>query len=719
MNDNWSLPDYSGSRAVLIGTWEYAHLPPVHAAQNSLQRIKALMTGDLCGWPTKSITVVPNRRKPGDLPDKLMELFSRTDRHGVALFYYVGHGQPDDNDRLCLGLVDSRTEAERRATTSLRFGDVRDALRRSPAETKVLVLDCCFAGLATSPHTLAAGTFEGMVRGSGAYTMAASGPYNTAWFEATEASPRPQTFFTKYLADVIEEGIAGQPPGLTLHEIFSRVQDKLVGDHKPEPTRIIAHDAGRFVFARNAAPAEAQVDHAAENKQLREQVSTLIARLEKLEARYDESERQPQPQTDEAEWEVDKTVSAIAATEAQLRRIFEIAGQQPAGVGSSHGIGARQADLKMSLGDSAADMLTRTSFRRADEGRRAALKLAARTEPVADVVKRMKASRVAGRHAEARTIVRWAAQRPVAEVVELAAALRAANRERDAAALLTSAAARPVAEVGELIAALANAGQGNDAHMLVLSSGRRPVTEVMEFMAALRAADQGADSSLLLNRLIASAAQRPVDGVLELVTALRAAGQDDDADKVLLFDRGWPTADVVRLITVVRSNEKTRDIISALLGDKPRGWADRRAIARALRRASLDEEAWQALLKQNSRRWPKGRARTLGWSVLVSVFAFITGCIISQFRVHPQLGPGNWFAVAVSLILILTAGLSIRASLFVFFSKRRRYHTGWWRLLLLVEACALVLGLLLATKAGMAHLALIIHRERSPGLRGA
>src|SRR5713226_7678635 len=134
-------------------------------------------------------------------------------------FYYVGHGQPDDNDRLCLGLVDSRTEAERRATTSLRFGDVRDALRRSPAETKVLVLDCCFAGLATSPHTLAAGTFEGMVRGSGAYTMAASGPYNTAWFEATEASPRPQTFFTKYLADVIEEGIAGQPPGLTLHEI--------------------------------------------------------------------------------------------------------------------------------------------------------------------------------------------------------------------------------------------------------------------------------------------------------------------------------------------------------------------------------------------------------------------------------------------------------------------------------------------------------------------
>src|SRR5713226_7678636 len=85
MNDNWSLPDYSGSRAVLIGTWEYAHLPPVHAAQNSLQRIKALMTGDLCGWPTKSITVVPNRRKPGDLPDKLMELFSRTDRHGVAL----------------------------------------------------------------------------------------------------------------------------------------------------------------------------------------------------------------------------------------------------------------------------------------------------------------------------------------------------------------------------------------------------------------------------------------------------------------------------------------------------------------------------------------------------------------------------------------------------------------------------------------------------------
>jgi len=256
MRDCPPLHNYSGSRAVLVGTWDYKNLPKVSAAKHSLNRMRALLAGDLCGWPSDRITVIRNQQQPGEMPDRLVELFADTDRNGIALFYYVGHGQPDSRDRLCLGLVDSLTDAARRATTSLRFEDVREALHSCHAGTKLVILDCCFAGLATHPHTLSPSTVEHMIRVDGACTIAAVGAYNTAWFEADDTGPTPQTFFTKYLADVIEQGIPGEPPVLDLDGVFSEVRYRLVTDEKPEPTRIVRHAAGRFIFAHNASPAK-------------------------------------------------------------------------------------------------------------------------------------------------------------------------------------------------------------------------------------------------------------------------------------------------------------------------------------------------------------------------------------------------------------------------------------------------------------------------------
>jgi hypothetical protein len=52
MTDRGLMRDYSRSRAVLMGCWDYAHLEPVRPAANSLKRMKRLLTGPLCGWPT-------------------------------------------------------------------------------------------------------------------------------------------------------------------------------------------------------------------------------------------------------------------------------------------------------------------------------------------------------------------------------------------------------------------------------------------------------------------------------------------------------------------------------------------------------------------------------------------------------------------------------------------------------------------------------------------
>ncbi len=255
------LRDYSRSRAVVMGTWTYSFLGDVPAAKYSMQRMAGLLAGPLCGWPLDRLLLVEDEPSPGDLPDQLITAFDGiTD---VALFYFVGHGQISYDDELCLGLGQSRPEANRRASTSLKFSDVRTALQGSDAAVKIVILDCCFAGLATKP-TLAGGRADNHVldlitSGTGAYTMAATSAYATAWYETDPRLDCPQTYFTKYLADLVEAGIPGQPTWLRLDPLFEQLRDNLAADRRPVPGRRGVNEAGKFEFARNAAPPDPEL----------------------------------------------------------------------------------------------------------------------------------------------------------------------------------------------------------------------------------------------------------------------------------------------------------------------------------------------------------------------------------------------------------------------------------------------------------------------------
>lgn len=251
MNDKKPLHDYRNFRAILIGTSNYTHLPTVSAASNSLDRMSRVLTSDLCGWPRDRITIISNERGPGDLPDKLITLFEEA--RDVALFYFVGHGQIDVEDQLCLGLVGSRTEPHRRASTSLQSHSVRQAMLGSPAKTKIIILDCCYAGLANKlTNTLGAADLLDKTSGTGAYTMAACSAYASAWFE--ESKKYPQTYFTKYMADIVEAGITDEPSALRLRVLFGRLRENLAYDSRPLPEDRNIDSASDFVFAYNAAP---------------------------------------------------------------------------------------------------------------------------------------------------------------------------------------------------------------------------------------------------------------------------------------------------------------------------------------------------------------------------------------------------------------------------------------------------------------------------------
>jgi hypothetical protein len=255
MNDTGPWRDHRRSQAVLLGAWGYTRLAPVPAAYHSLTRMNGLLTGPLCGWPAQQVRVIPDAPNCGDLPDLLMRQFDGvTD---VALFYFVGHGQLHD-DELCLALTESPKNGPRRLTTGLPFAAVRRALRECDAQTKIVILDCCFSGFATLPGNTLGATAAAVdviekASGTGAFTMAASGPYQTAWHEPDQDTGNPQTYFTKYLINTIEQGLPHHHDDLSLRLIFDHTDHALARDRLPRPRRSVRDDADLFIFAHNAA----------------------------------------------------------------------------------------------------------------------------------------------------------------------------------------------------------------------------------------------------------------------------------------------------------------------------------------------------------------------------------------------------------------------------------------------------------------------------------
>ncbi|MGX4688673.1 caspase, EACC1-associated type [Streptomyces sp. JNUCC 63] len=242
--------DYSRSRAVLMGTWDYKDFERVLAVKRSFNRMRDLLRDPVCGpWPKESIVQIKNRPTLGTSRVKLIDaLTAATD---VAFFYYVGHGIYDHRERLCLTVGDTRIDAHYTAATGLPFETVRDAFRFSPAAVKIAVLDCCYAGLATEEYGRLSATRLPPV--SGAYVLMSSSAFETSWYEKEDVADA-QTYFTKALVDTVREGIRGAPAGLTFDHIFGVVADRLVEDGRPEPGRRIEDHAAGWVFARNNAP---------------------------------------------------------------------------------------------------------------------------------------------------------------------------------------------------------------------------------------------------------------------------------------------------------------------------------------------------------------------------------------------------------------------------------------------------------------------------------
>jgi hypothetical protein len=243
------ISDQNDSRVVLVGTGHYIdeNLPDLPAVANNLTALRAALTQGPWGLAPERCTVLLDQEDPHVVLEALVE--AATDAGDTLIFYYVGHGLPDalgTDDQLLLALTRSQ---DSRPWRSLSYAAVRRVLL-DPATTarrKVVILDCCFAGLAGG-----LGDPDGLGNSAdvtGTYVLTATSPTSRAISPPGEL----YTGFTGALLKLHEEGIPGKGAVLDMATIYERLRQTLPARGLPRPQQNNRDLGGKIAFIVNPA----------------------------------------------------------------------------------------------------------------------------------------------------------------------------------------------------------------------------------------------------------------------------------------------------------------------------------------------------------------------------------------------------------------------------------------------------------------------------------
>jgi ribosomal protein L7/L12 len=258
-----SLPNPSKSQVVLIGVSSYLSedgsyepLEDLPAVKNNLTGLQAaLQDPAIWGIPDDNITIISD----SDLADPMTALKTVADKIGDAaklasdtlIIYYSGHGLVDtdeDTDRLYLALPHSNNNQV--YYSALPYDWVRRALDKKlcPARRKVVILDCCYSGLAL--NRLQGGAAQVAARNldiEGTYILTASASRRAA------LSPEGELYtgFTGELLSILEDGVSDESPTLDMEMLYIELTKRLRARQLPLPQRAETSSGSRIAIAYN------------------------------------------------------------------------------------------------------------------------------------------------------------------------------------------------------------------------------------------------------------------------------------------------------------------------------------------------------------------------------------------------------------------------------------------------------------------------------------
>lgn len=237
------FPDPGASRAVLIGTSTYDFLEDLPAVSNNLSSLAKVLTGPTSWNLGRDYCVVlSNPPSATAVMDSLRGASAAA--RDTLLVYYAGHGLITPDGELYLGLPQSK---QQRVETGIPYSWLRGALLEGRAERTVVILDCCYGGLALG--TMGPSELAAQADVEGTYLLAAASETRQALAPAGE----PHTAFTGELLAVLTTGIPGGPERLDLNSIFRELRRSLSAKGRPVPQGRERNSNGQLALGWNLA----------------------------------------------------------------------------------------------------------------------------------------------------------------------------------------------------------------------------------------------------------------------------------------------------------------------------------------------------------------------------------------------------------------------------------------------------------------------------------
>jgi predicted restriction endonuclease len=173
---------------------------------------------------------------------------AREEAKDTLIVYFAGHGLMHSVESdLYLTLVDSHKD---RMYSAVAYDTVRNELRASFARRKIVILDCCYSGLALGLMGTDDPTerLANSARVNGTYLMTATAENKTAL-----GGLDTYTAFTGELIHLINEGIPDQPEFLEVDALFQHARESLRDKGLPVPQKRESHFAAHIALVHNRA----------------------------------------------------------------------------------------------------------------------------------------------------------------------------------------------------------------------------------------------------------------------------------------------------------------------------------------------------------------------------------------------------------------------------------------------------------------------------------
>lgn len=236
-----SLPRPSGTRVVLVGASEFAHLGRLPSVASNIEALANVFRRE---WslPDGNCKELLNPTHPVDISSEVRkEAAAATD---TLLIYYAGHGLIDSAGRfhLAVGYSDPSSVHD----TSTPYEWIRREVEKSRASRRIVILDCCFSARAFGTQS---GRVADLADVDGTYILAAAAETAVAL-----APPGDEyTAFTAALLEVLRSGINGAPELLNLEATYTHIRLLLRKRQLPAPQSLGRNEVGHRAFVRNAA----------------------------------------------------------------------------------------------------------------------------------------------------------------------------------------------------------------------------------------------------------------------------------------------------------------------------------------------------------------------------------------------------------------------------------------------------------------------------------